>query len=81
MKDLFYAILIALLLLTIYVGVKNDIQLEDKKFNNLILIEKEHDFLFGYQMTFKHENDSIEWVRVYQIFYDKYNVGDTIHYK
>ena len=78
MKDLFYGILSFLLIISIYVSVSSEKKFENKEFNNTVVVEKDKDYFFGYQFGVKYPNDSVGWHRVYQIFYDKYNVGDTI---
>ncbi len=78
MKELFYGIISFLLLITIYVAVSSEKKFESKEFNNTVVVEKYNDYIFGYQYGVKYPNDSVGWHRVYQIFYEKYNVGDTI---
>ena len=78
MKDVFYGIVSTLIILIVYTGYKKDKQLEQPKYNGAVVIEKSDDFIFGLAMSMKYDNDSIIIDRVYQIFYDKYSVGDTI---
>jgi hypothetical protein len=79
MKDVFYGIVSALLILIMWAGIKYDKQLEQPKYNGAVVVEKSDDFIYGLIMYMKYENDSIISERVYQIFYDKYSVGDTIN--
>lgn len=79
MKDLFYGLLFILIIFTGYTVIKNSDQktLQTIKHDGYVVIEKENNFLYGYLMTFKYD-DNIERIPVYQIYYEKYEVGDTI---
>jgi len=77
MKDIFYGLLIVLIIAFFYINSSVK-QLENPRFNNGIVIEKGKDLFSGYYLFIKYGNDSIVKKRVYQIFYDKYSVGDTI---
>ena len=81
MKNLFYGILVFILLMCLFIIFKFDKQLENKKFNNAIVIEKDDDYMLGESLTVKYPDGSIRLELVYQIFYDKYEVGDTIKCK
>jgi len=78
MKNLFYGILSVILLLYISFGFFNHRPLEQDRHKGAVVIDKENDFYYGEQMIFLYPNDSTDLEIVYQIFYDKYNVGDTI---
>lgn len=78
MKDFFYILISVLIIFIAYNGYKHEKQFEQKRFNNSIVVEKQDDFIYGLTMYFKYENDSVVSERVYQVFYDKYNIGDTV---
>lgn len=78
MRELFYGILSFILIIFFLIEIKNPSQLQQSKHNGGVVIEKEDHFFIGYYMNIKYENDSIETEHVYQIFYDRYEVGDTI---
>ena len=78
MKDVFYGIASALLILIVWAWIKFDKQVEQPKYNGAVVVEKSNDFIYGFTMYMQYDNDSIIIERVYQIFYDKYNIGDTI---
>ena len=50
------------------------------QYGSIKSLKKGEDFINGYYMYLKYPKDSIKLERVYQIFYDKYSVGDTIVY-
>lgn len=78
MRNLFYGILSFILLLYISFGFFNDRTLEQDRHKGAVVINKDKDFYYGEQMIFLYPNDSTDLELVYQIFYNKYNVGDTI---
>jgi len=80
MKDAFYGILIVVFLLMIWAIKKNPKAELEPRHSGAVIIEKGEDFVNGYYMYLKYPKDSIKLERVYQIFYDKYSVGDTIVY-
>ncbi|MEY2701921.1 MAG: hypothetical protein RLY43_554 [Bacteroidota bacterium] len=80
MKDAFYGILIVVFLLMIWAIQKNPKSELEPRHSGAVIIEKGDDFVNGYYMYLKYPKDSIKLERVYQIFYDKYSVGDTIVY-
>lgn len=78
MKDLFYGLLSSMIILVFIVGMTYEKQLEQPKHKGAVVIEKDDVFLYGFSLCIKYDNDSIVLLRAYQVFYDKYNVGDTI---
>lgn len=77
MKNLLSGLISLLIIIFMLFIHRNPKQLDINKYNNAIVIEKQHDPLIGYYMYIIH-NDTIKLVRPYQTFYDKYNVNDTI---
>jgi hypothetical protein len=84
MKDLFYFTITAILWFSISVlynyleDVDNCIYTKQSIHENCIVIDKYESYLRGNVMTFKTQNDSIVQHRVYDIFYNKYKVGDIV---
>ena len=78
MKNLFYGILSVILLLYISFGFLKDRTLEQDRHKGAVVIDKDKDFYYGEHMIYLYPNDSTDLDIVYQIFYNKYSVGDTI---
>jgi len=78
MKELLYGILCFTFFLLLYVKHKYPDQLQQPKHVGGIIVEKRNGFFLGYYMEVKYKEDSIETEFVYQIFYDRYEIGDTI---
>jgi hypothetical protein len=78
MKNLFYGILNFLLIDLIIVAFKYSEQFQQPKHVGGVVVEKRNDFFLGYYMHIKYSKDNVETETVYQIFYERYEVGDTI---
>lgn len=78
MKTLFYAILNFILLISLLYGVLSKPTFETEKHRGCVVVGKSYNYLIDYNIQLKYPNDSVDVERVYQIFYEKYNVGDTI---
>ena len=88
MKDVFYAlltwILIAILLIPSCEDIKHHI---DEKYVGHVIIDKK-DFYYFKEIKLLHLNylndnneNNIETILVYDIVYEKYNVGDTVKFE
>jgi hypothetical protein len=78
MREVFYGILSFLLIGLIFISLKHTQQLQQPKHVGGVIVEKRDDFFLGYRMDIKYSENNIETEFVYQIFYDRYEVGDTI---
>lgn len=78
MRNLFYGIICFYLLTYITFDFIKDRQTEQENHKTAIVLSKDKHFLLDEYMILKYPNDSTTIELVYQIFYDKYNVGDTI---
>ena len=78
MKNVFYGLLSAIIFITIF-GVYNaDNHLQEPKHNGGVVVEKNNDPILGYSMYIKYGEDDVELQLVYQCFYERYEVNDTI---
>lgn len=81
MKNLFNALLSTILIILYFTIVySSDKQFESIEYNNTIVVEKQDDIILGKTMFLQISKDTVKQIRVYEIFYNKYNVGDTIKY-
>lgn len=78
MRDIFYGIMCFCLIGILVVLYEEDKTLQESRHIGAVVIEKDNDYILGETMYLKYPNDSIDLECVYQIFYDKYNVGDTV---
>lgn len=78
MKDLFFGILSFFLIAAFAAIASSNRYLQEPKHDGGIVIEKSEGIILGYFFHIKYGKDSIDMELVYEIFYDKYEVGDTI---
>ena len=80
MKNIFYFMLVMFCVSLIVIIYDYPKQEYNTKFKDTIVLEKDKDYFIGYVMYLKfiESKDSIKLYRVYQNFYEMYNVNDTI---
>ena len=83
MKNIFYFI-VSFILFIFILGLSDYFHdhpekiMTDDKFNESIVIEKTDDWISRTIILYYYEIDTIIEYRVYQILYEKYDIGDTI---
>ena len=78
MKDVFYGLLSVILFVTIFGLINADKQFQEPEHNGGVVVEKNDNPILGYVMHIKYDEDNVEFELVYQCFYERYEVNDTI---
>ena len=78
MKDFFYTFAVIIFILIMWDISKHPQRHDLHDIKNVVVIDKDDDFIDGKTLQVKYKNDSIIKIRCYGIVWEKYKVGDTI---
>ena len=78
MKDVFYGLLSVIIFITIFGLFNAEKQFQKPEHNGGVVVEKNDNPIIGYCMYIKYDEDNVKFELVYQCFYERYEVNDTI---
>lgn len=78
MKDVFYGLLSVLIFIIFIALYNSDKKFQEPEHNGGVVVEKNDNPILGYVMHIKYEENVVAIELVYQCFYERYEVNDTI---